>query len=396
MDKSKRIKIYIASSVGVDYFFFLGKTISYNGTVVEPIYLIQEKDYRKFAKVKGFKKIYLRVQMYIFYPIFLIAKALFSPKNSIFIISSNTFFAPAITKFALLWKKAKVYHLLYDLFPDAIEVAGSITQNGILSKLIGLLSIANFKYCDGTIYLGDFLKEHANNRWYKPKKSAVIHISTNLTLYDDETPKSDLQNKIIIHYGGQLGHLHDAESIIQSIKHFYQSDIKDRFEFNFYLSGAQANYLEKSLEGYPIKIISAVPSNVWRRDIKNYHIGLVTLSPGGASVCLPSKTYAMMAGGLSILAICPTWSDLSQLVITNNAGWVISNSPYSVRNKPTALQQISELRDSKEIALDFYNTLKQIESDVAKLQEKRINAFTCVRSKYNARTLNEKWIEFIS
>lgn len=400
MANQKELKIFIASSVGIDYFFFLGKTIAANGTQVEPLFLISEKQYRTLAKTKGFKKIYLRIKMYVFYPIYLMYKAICSPRNSIFIVTSNTFYAPLLTKLSVFWKRTKVFHLLYDLFPDAIEVAGSIKQNGVLSKAIGLLSKGNFKYCNGTIYLGDFLQQHASLRWLKPLHSRVIHISTDLSLYDNQFPEIENFEKIIIHYGGQLGHLHDAKSIIACIKHILQSDLKDRFEFNFYVSGAQASFLEKSLEGLPIKIIAAVPSNIWRQDIKNYHIGLVTLSPGGASVCLPSKTYGMMAGGLSILAVCPNWSDLANLVIDNNAGWIVSNAAsdnvaITDNNVDAYLQNINAIKNVEAIKNDFYITLKGIVNNVEDLKQKRRNAFDCVRTKYNAETLNEQWISFI-
>lgn len=395
MDDKNKLKIYIASSVGIDYFFFLGKTLSENGNIVEPIFLISEKEYRTLAIKSGFKKIYLRIKMYIFYPIYLMYKAITSPRNSIFIVTSNTFYAPLLTKLAVFWKKTKVIHLLYDLFPDAIEVAGSIKQNGFLSKAIGQLSKGNFKYCDGTVYLGDFLQKHAESRWGKALHNKAIHISTDLSLYDNVFPELINFEKIVIHYGGQLGYLHDAKSIIACIKHILQSDLKDSFEFNFYVSGAQASFLEKSLEGLPIKIIPAVPSNIWRQDIKNYHIGLVTLSPGGASVCLPSKTYGMMAGGLSILAVCPTWSDLALLVNNNDAGWIVSNSPYQAPITNNYLQSINEVHNVDEIKTEFYNTLKSISSNIESLKEKRKNAFYSVREKYNAETLNQQWISFI-
>jgi len=396
----KELKVFIASSVGIDYFFFLEKIIGSNGITVEPIYLIKEKDYRSLAQKKGFKKIYLRIKMYIFYPLYLIYKAVLCPSESVFIVTSNTFYAPFLTKIVVCWKKTKVFQLLYDLFPDAIEVSGSIRFNGFLSKTIGLISINNFKYCDGTIFLGAYLKQHASNRWCKPKHAEVIHISTDLSLYDEEFSEIQEFEKIIIHYGGQLGHLHDAKSIISCIKYILKSDLKGKFEFNFYVSGFQAIYLEESLENYPVKIIPAVASNIWRRDIKNYHIGLVSLSPGGASVCLPSKTYGMMAGGLSILAICPVWSDLAHLVNSNDAGWIVPNSPYeqlpSINNEiNTYLKKINTLRNIEEIKMDFYQTLKNIYENIGDLKEKRKNAFNNVRNKYKKNVLEGQWKAFI-
>jgi hypothetical protein len=398
MDK-KKIKVYTASSVGIDYFLFLNKTISVAGFNSEPLFLITEEEYRKLAKQKGFSKIWLRLKMYVFYPIMLIHKGINSEPGSIFVVSSNTFFAPYLVHLILKIKKIKVIHLLYDLFPDALEVAGTIKTNSYVSKIIGKIMVKSLKKCEATIYLGEFLMKHAENRWSKAKNSMVIDISTDLTLYDVDLKSLINKEKIIIHYGGQLGHLHDADSIIESVKFICNSDISEKVEFNFYVSGTQALFLKESLKKYPVKIKSAVSSNVWRNDIKNFHIGLVSLSPGGASVCLPSKTYGMMAGGLSILAICPQWSDLSNLVTSLDAGWVINNSKHIDVKKLYSsdyLKEIKSFKNKDEIISDFYLCLKSILKDKELLETKRHNAFYGVRSNFNINSLSKKWEEVIS
>lgn len=392
MDK-KKLKIYTGSSVGIDYFFFLNKTIENAGYNVEPLFLIKENDYRRLAKSKGYKKVWLRIKMYVFYPFYLILRGLKAEKDSVFVISSNTFFAPSLIQFILRFKSIKVIHVLYDLFPDALEVARAIEYNSRISKLVGRITTANLKKCETTVFLGSFLKEHAEQRWGCAQKSSIIDISTDLSLYESEINFLDKDEKIIVHYGGQLGHLHDAKSVVESIKYILKSDIKNDLEFNFYVSGAQADFLKESLVNYPVKILSAIPSFQWRKDIKCFHIGLVSLSPGGASVCLPSKTYSMMAGGMSILAICPTWSDLSKLVTDLNAGWIINNSEFSSLESlgDNYYNNIKIGRDRSHIAVDFYNCLKEIVNDRKTLKEKRINAFNGVRFKYNISMLSDKW-----
>ncbi|QQL50859.1 glycosyltransferase family protein [Mucilaginibacter ginkgonis] len=393
----KTVKVYVASNVGVDYFFFLCKTIERAGYDVTPLYLITEVNYRKLSKSSSFKKIWLRVQMYIFYPLYLIYKGLASAQNSIFVVSSNTFYAPLLLKKIVGFKKGVVIHMLYDLYPDAIEIAGVINVNSIASKTIGKITMLNQRKCDATVYLGEFLKEHAEKRWTNAKVSDVIDISTDLALYKNSFDNLQDNHKLIIHYGGQLGHLHDAVSIIECIKYISASDIADLVEFNFYVSGAQADMLRENLKEYPVKIISAVPSNQWREDIRFFHIGLVSLSPGGASVCLPSKTYGMMAGGMAIMAICPAWSDLASLVKRLDAGMIINNSPYKTKQDLHSdyRQNIVALRPIDEITRDFYNGLKSYLKDNALLTEKRTNAFYGIRENFNIDVLSKHWHKVI-
>lgn len=394
----KKLKIYTASSVGIDYFFFLSRTIENAGFQVNPIFLITETEYRKLAKNSGFKKIWLRIKMYLFYPIYLIWEGFKADKGSIFVISSNTFFAPLLMHFLLRFKRVKVIHMLYDLFPDALEIAGAIKIDSKISRWIGKITQLNLQKCDTTIFLGSYLKEHAENRWGVTNKADVIDISTDLALYDEKISTLNKTSKIIVHYGGQLGHLHDAKSIIESIRYVLKSDLGDLVEFNFYVSGAQANFLEKSLNGLPVKIISAIPSYQWRQDIREFHIGLVSLSPGGASVCLPSKTYGMMAGGMAIMAICPVWSDLGKIINNLNAGWVINNSSFLSTKELKVGNYNQNLRseiDKKIVASEFYDCLKVIIANRDLLEEKRRGAFNGVRSNYNINVLSNKWKEVI-
>ena len=124
--------------------------------------------------------------MYIIYPIYILLIGLLSRKSSIFIVSSNTFFAPFLMHIILKIKGNKIIHMLYDLYPDAIEVSGLINPDSFLAKTIGIITSYSLKNCSGTVFLGDYLKRHAESRWGKCKQSDVIDISTDLTLFDDK------------------------------------------------------------------------------------------------------------------------------------------------------------------------------------------------------------------
>lgn len=391
---TKKLNVYIASNVGIDYFFFLGKTLSNLSHLVNPIYSISELKYRSYSKSTVLKKIYLRFTMYVLYPFKLFYYALISKKKSIFIITSNTFFAPYFITLFFSWKKIKVIHLLYDLFPDALEIASIINVNSNASKIIGMITHKSLTKCNATVFLGKFLMNHAEFRWGICNKSSVIDISTDLSLYKKNYVPAPNTKKIVIHYGGQLGYLHSPNNLIECIKYTCKSDIAELVEFNFYVSGINSKFIQDSLSEYPVKIISAVPSSQWREDILNFHIGLVSLSPGGATVCLPSKTYGMMAGGLAILAIAPIWSDLSNLINVNNCGWVINNSIHNNQIEITSnnyLNQIKESKSDKDVATDFYLTLKNILENRNQLEIKRLNSFNSVRSNFNIDSIGEKW-----
>ena len=47
----------------------------------------------------------------------------------------------------------------------------------------------SLKKCSGTVFLGDYLRSHAESRWGKCKQSEVIDISTDLTLFNEKISK---------------------------------------------------------------------------------------------------------------------------------------------------------------------------------------------------------------
>ena len=397
--ENKTITVYVASSVGIDYFYFLQKTITHAGFNVQSISLISEADYRKQARSSGITKIWLRAKMYLVYPLFLLFTGITCKRSSIFVVSSNTFYAPYLVRKLLRYRGIKVVHMLYDLYPDALEIAGGLTHNSILSKMIGLIAKGNQSECDGTVYLGDYLKLHTESRWGSAVRSAVIDISTDLSQYQSTFCQLPVSGPIIIHYGGQLGHLHDAESIITCVRMLCHSDLNGSVKFIFYTSGAQAKTLQQSLADYPVEIVSTAPSSQWRNDILSFHVGLVSLSPGGATVCLPSKTYALMAGGLAIITIAPLWSDLSSLVQNLDAGWVINNSPYKLSpstTDPLYLEKVRQTGSQQYIYEQFYSIISAILSNRTMLEQKRHNAFLGIRRHYGIDNLSQKWEKFLT
>jgi hypothetical protein len=388
-------KIYTCSSVGIDYFFFLGKTIRNSGYQVEDVYLISEQDYRRQAKSKGVEKLLLRYKMYVLYPLNLIKKVWSAKGPTIFIVSSNTFYAPLIVK-AFSSKETKVVNLVYDLFPDAIEVANKISPNSNISKFIGKITSRIFNRSDANVFLGEALKKFALNRWApsNTKLNKAIDISADYSLFEKEFFPPKQNSKLTFHYGGQLGHLHDADGLVSLIKLVNSNYNKEKYSFEFNLSGANADYLELECKPYNININAAVTSEIWRKKILDYQIGLVSLSPGGATVCLPSKTYAMMGGGLAIIAICPIWSDLARLIVDMDAGWVINNSYYTILEEIPIEDfntQINKLKSSEEIESEMQNLIELIFSDNDLVLKKRQNAFRNVRKYHGEEILTNSW-----
>ena len=139
-------------------------------------------------------------------------------------------------------------------------------------------------------------------------------------------------------------------------------------------------------------------SKEWRSYIKDFDIGIVSLNPGGATVCLPSKTYAMMAGGLAILAIAPEWSDLARLITKNKAGWVFDNSSnedFATTYSKNQNHHYEKTQSNKEMISHIIEKLRYLIKNREYLFQIRKNSFLNVRQNYNEYNLGKKWERFI-
>lgn len=393
-------KVYLASNVGMEYFLFLSKVLNKTDFKVKTFFYLSEFEYRLMSRGSLIRRLTLRFKMYLIYPAYLFVCGLRFKKNSIFIVSSGTFYTPYLMQVLLKFKNIKVVQLLYDLYPDILEASEIIKWNSYYSKILGNIARGNQQKCYGTVYLGKFLKEHAERRWGKPRQSSVIDISTDVQLYTDHIPKKYEGEKFIIHYGGQIGQAHDVDSMVECLSIFFKTRLTDFFEFNFSISGSKSSYFRDRVKYFPLKVNHTVKGEEWRQNIKNFHIGLVSLMPVGASICLPSKTYSMMAGGLAIISICPSWSDLAALVKDNHSGWIINNSIEDnlkeFKNINEYKKTIYRVKDRKKIAENFISILGYLKDNPHLIYEKRLNAYNKVRQNYSLKNLTYKWNSFLN
>ncbi|MEM0965509.1 MAG: hypothetical protein AAGJ81_05115 [Verrucomicrobiota bacterium] len=390
-------KIYLCSSVRIDYLSHAKSCAEMLECEIEEIYYLSEADYRKAAGLSGIKRIWLRLQLYVFYPILLVRKVLFAKRESIFIVTTNTFYAPLLTAVFGRLRRAQVVHLLYDLFPDAMIVAGKVRRQSFIARLAGFIQRQTQKRCRGTVYLGEVLQKHCEHFYGEPRVAEVIDVSADASLFSPNIKPS--RQPLVFHYGGQIGHMHDADTVIRAIRDCCSDgDLVQRARFSFFVSGAQSRMIRESFAESGVEVIPAVPSTEWRERILDFHVGIVTLKPGGAIVCLPSKAYSMMAGGLAILAICPRWSDLAQMIEENDIGWVISNSPYDEMpafEDAEYFSKIEEKRRPEEVAKEFHGKVADIIAGLEDLDRKRMNAFRVMREQFGKEELGERWKFFL-
>lgn len=293
------------------------------------------------------------------------------------VVTTNPFFFPPLLCCLrnLFWRKRYTVALIYDLFPDAMELDGIVSKNGIVSAILARLTAYAIRNSDATVFLGEKLQSHIEQRFGPAKRGVIIPVGSIVEDFDDMRilPVSDT-SEISVLYCGNMGRAHDS----QTVGDYLNSPSAFPGKICFYASGAGFASLRRRVEdgGCSSRVSFSGPlaADDWKATMKASHVALVTMKPGWENVVMPSKTYSAMAAGQAVIAICPTESDLANLVRNSDCGWVLE--PGDVRGLKGILEE-------------------QV-TDCELLLKKRVNAYRTARLQYSTAIVAKQWTELFA
>lgn len=359
---------------------------------VRQVFSITELKYRQLAAGSRLARLRLRLAMYIWYPLKVLSVAMLARSTTVLIVSSNTFFAPLLAWACSRMQRPVIVHWRCDLYPDALVVARNIPEGGWVEYVIGCVQWLMNRTCDQVVAVGSLLLEHANYRWGKPRRSTFIdNVPSDETSFFhviERTPTS-----LGFHYGGQMGYMHEPDSMASFVRVALLAG-GPRVHFDFRMSGAYRPQFEAAIRDTGLVVNGPIENAQWKVLIQNYQIGLVSLSPGGATVSLPSKIYSMLAGGLAIVAICPTWSDLAEIVHTTESGWVINNSPYQTVTQLTEGDyaiNCQTRRSLAEVEAESGRLVAELLGDHKEVERRQRNAVRAAQEVFGLPELRRRW-----
>ena len=296
-------------------------------------------------------------------------------KASCYVATTNPFFLPALVRCRVGSRRGTIL-LLYDLYPDALELSSLVTPNKILSRMIGYATKYAVANCSATVFLGDVLRDHVESRYGKAKQSVVIPVGADGSPFKASIPRSlEVGQAVQIAYCGNLGRAHETTTL----KNYFQSAQSAPIKFSFYASGKGYDEFKQSvtseLDSRTTCCFSGpLPNETWVDTMRSTHVALVTIKPGWENVVMPSKTYSAMVAGQAILAICPRNSDLAKLVEKHDCGWIV---------EPGDVESLG-------------NVLEQQVADPRQLLEKRTNSFKAGHAYYDCSVVAAQWTKLFS
>lgn len=380
----------------VEYADELRTALAGRGVIVAPRFLVPRQAYRRTATVLG--RWWLRVCGYAVYPLLLAADFALRRRPAVSIVTTNTFFAPWLAS-RLAARRRRVVTLVYDLFPEALVVAGKLAAGGLAARAIGAITNDAFRRSAANVFLGRRLLEHATARYGTIPRAAVIPVGAASAAFAEVPPRprpADARPQIL--YCGNLGWMHDIDTFAKAC--LDPADGRDHcpVTVRFHAAGPRLRELQRRLSlprvgesrTFPTGLTVAVGARLadaeWTDAMLAADVGLVTMTPGSEAVAMPSKAYSAMVAGQAILAVCPLESDLADLVLTHDCGWVIvpeggAAARTGVGRHPDVWQGAEGLRQ----------VLRHIAMDREALQRKRERAFVTGHRSFSSAAVAEQW-----
>lgn len=345
------------------------------GHAIHENYAFDDVTYRR--KKGRFAHIWLRLMTYAIFPLKVWLKLWWAgyKADTVRVVISSPFFLP----FVVTWpprfrKKTPTVYVLNDLYPDALVHAGMLKHGGWLERQLRRLPQYCFRQCEATIFLGSHLKTYAEEAYGRSKMGRIIPVGSDATFVGNSAPTPiSAGGPIDILYSGTMGHMHEIDTMLEVIR----QGSPQRIHFTFHSSGVGYARFCRGITNLGnetssnIALRGPLPDDIWSETLRRSPIGLVTLKAGAQNVSMPSKTYSALAAGQAILAICPIDSDLAELVLAHNCGWVVA---------PGRADELKSL-------------LVRLEEHPEEIYAKRLEAYRAGHSLYDMAAISRQYIE---
>jgi glycosyltransferase involved in cell wall biosynthesis len=228
----------------------------------------------------------------------------------------------------------RVVALVQDVYPDIAVSLGSLGRRSPATLLLNYLSRLALRKSDRIVVLGECMQERVIEKIgerFSSRVDVIHNWADGLAikpLDGEENPFSTEQNlngKFVVIFSGNLGRVNEFSTALEAALILREStDIL----FLFVGEGARRAEIENYIETHNldnVRMLPYQPRAALRYSLAAGDVSLVTLSSGLAGLCVPSKSYGILAAGRPILFVGDSKSCIARIITDNKCGAVVSS-----------------------------------------------------------------------
>lgn len=305
----------------------------------------QIKINRTVSPIKSRTSILSKISSSIFFILGALIFVIFKqPRNAPLLIASNPPYAGILGICFKLFRNGEYYFLLQDIFPESGVMSGIMQPDSILFNFFSQLIYLTCKYSQNTIVLSSamqaFLEQKYSNIKFKfqiIENWSIEDIPVCDKQHNKFAKQYNLNETFTVLYSGNMGRLHDIETIVEAARLLRDTSIK----FVFIGDGAKTKIIEKAIQNYKLQNILLLPfqpRELISLSLTACDISLVSLIPGSEYIIAPSKLYGMLAAGRGIIAISSPNSYIDQLITNFDCG--VNSPPNNALNLANIIREL--------------------------------------------------------
>lgn len=248
--------------------------------------------------------------------------------DSILCVTNPPTLPPLLALVAKL-RGAKLHLLVHDVFPETLAATGYISPNRLVYRFLKGFSGIAYRNATSVVALG---RDMAALVARKRGRREGVRIITNWADLDIIRPLSRSDNTVldetglkdnhILQFSGNLGRTHDVEGILALGDALRRSSDWRLLVAGF---GGKEGIARQSADERGTVFLPRQSRERLNAMLNAADIFVIAFVPGMAGLSVPSRMYNVMAAGKPILAICDSESELAQVVIEEEAGWLFQD-----------------------------------------------------------------------
>jgi len=272
----------------------------------------------------------------------------------------------------------RVIMLVQDVYPDIAVALGALRPSSPMTRLLAWISGQMLKKSDRIVVLSDCMRRRILERIGSDQASRidVIHNWADgadiCPVADSNNPfvnENNLSGAFVVLFSGNFGRVNEFSTVLEAARLLRN---RPEIVFLFIGGGARENEIREFSRSHGlenIKVLPYQPKDRLRYSLAAGDALLVTVADGLAGLCVPSKTYAIMAAGKPLLFVGDTDSDIARLISDHNCGAVVpagegyrlmevitrwSESRSELQQLGSSARSLFEERFSREQAVKYY------------------------------------------
>ena len=242
---------------------------------------------------------------------------------------TSPFTLPYAVTLAARLRGARTTLLIYDLYPEALEVAGITSPTSLIARVLRLANAWLFRSLSAIFVIG---RDVAPLLLRYPGVSAeAIHFVPNWTLLPIGFREPDLKNPLrnfspaqfVVGLCGNLGFTHAPRTVFEAARLLRHDD-----RIHFVLSGwgvgwAELRSLQSSENLENVTLMDPVPEDQLAEFLAAADAWIIPYRRNVAGVSIPSRLYNFLAVGRAVIVGTEANSEAGLAVSEENIGWIV-------------------------------------------------------------------------